>query len=493
MLSYSQFTEARKNPELNPKIGGYEAISKYLDDDVYISFRNVNKLGINPSSSYGTPNGIYCYRLQSYKHKFANASSLDNVFPFFGVNVYGYHDGEETKIKKSLGADYGVVSSKSVPYIYVFKSREDNKILRLGDLSYDDVLSLIKKALEVDSRVKDWYESVLEDDIKKKKRLFKDSSFDLFIDILKRDKNVEYDIVRQLYDALKRFGFTLVEDSYYYELESLVLERVEDLKEYCLSLLEDVDYNTEDLNLHPDHIKRILGELTDILDDIDNHIKSLNEMGLEKQILDYCKREARVKSPGGVFWNLSYNVYSGVANLRGTPQVNKWSAFFRKMGWIGVDDSKGESIIHSNEPYQTVFFNKRDIKVIESVLNKTYNYVKPNDKDKKPENNISKLNTEDYNVFYDYDNDPYFLVTKKHEFFCTSQAISQIRNDFDLLGKTWYVPSANRLEDYEIYNPGDLEKDKEYWIGGGMVYKNGKGYYKDTGKAYLRLYTYGEN
>lgn len=60
--------EARRNPHLNPKISSIQTIiNLYKNDPVpsslFVTFTNVNKLGINPSSQYSTPNGIYCYRL----------------------------------------------------------------------------------------------------------------------------------------------------------------------------------------------------------------------------------------------------------------------------------------------------------------------------------------------------------------------------------------------------------------------------------------------
>jgi len=52
--------EIRKNPLLNPKISIYQELEKYLDDNVFVQFSDIPKLGINPRYSYGqTPFGIY--------------------------------------------------------------------------------------------------------------------------------------------------------------------------------------------------------------------------------------------------------------------------------------------------------------------------------------------------------------------------------------------------------------------------------------------------
>lgn len=62
--------EARRNPEKNPKISIVQALEPYKNDpDIYISFTEVDKIGINPKSSFNTPNGIYTYPLKEiWKH-----------------------------------------------------------------------------------------------------------------------------------------------------------------------------------------------------------------------------------------------------------------------------------------------------------------------------------------------------------------------------------------------------------------------------------------
>lgn len=57
---------ARKNPEQNPKVSIVEALRQYKDDsDIYISFTDIDKIGINPQSQFNTPLGIYTYNLQT--------------------------------------------------------------------------------------------------------------------------------------------------------------------------------------------------------------------------------------------------------------------------------------------------------------------------------------------------------------------------------------------------------------------------------------------
>jgi len=64
MKSFSDVNEmARKNPDRNPRITSYQYLidNGYNTSDYFFSFTKLKKVGINPSSRYDTPNGIYCF------------------------------------------------------------------------------------------------------------------------------------------------------------------------------------------------------------------------------------------------------------------------------------------------------------------------------------------------------------------------------------------------------------------------------------------------
>jgi hypothetical protein len=69
-MRYKELTEARRNPEQNPKISVNQAIKQRLQSGergtpdnpkLFVSFTQLDKLGINPKSKYDTPLGIYAY------------------------------------------------------------------------------------------------------------------------------------------------------------------------------------------------------------------------------------------------------------------------------------------------------------------------------------------------------------------------------------------------------------------------------------------------
>ncbi|MDX8383313.1 MAG: hypothetical protein R8M45_04470 [Ghiorsea sp.] len=83
LLSFKQFiSEARSHSASNPKISAYDALEGYKDDpDIYISFTDVDKIGINPNSTYNTPIGIYTYPLKEIWKGFNHKSRRVDV-PF---------------------------------------------------------------------------------------------------------------------------------------------------------------------------------------------------------------------------------------------------------------------------------------------------------------------------------------------------------------------------------------------------------------------------
>jgi hypothetical protein len=66
---------------------GLDRLKKYAGDpDVFISYRSINKLGINPNNEYNTPHAIYAYPLNEFLDKMR--SSMD--VPFAGNEPYIY-------------------------------------------------------------------------------------------------------------------------------------------------------------------------------------------------------------------------------------------------------------------------------------------------------------------------------------------------------------------------------------------------------------------
>lgn len=90
-------TEKRKNPKQNPKISVNQAIisaydaSSYSDrledQNCFVSFTSIDKLGINPNSSFETPIGIYAYPASYVIGRIGETKSPDHL-PYAGEEPY---------------------------------------------------------------------------------------------------------------------------------------------------------------------------------------------------------------------------------------------------------------------------------------------------------------------------------------------------------------------------------------------------------------------
>lgn len=105
--------EARKNPEHPSQKKHYDPFTAYRDKDVsdlYVSFTNVDKIGVNPLSNYNTPIGVYTYPMK-YVLNMVSTTAL----PFAGHR----------------------------PIIYVIKPTEP--VLKLSEYTEDAFLTDLKK------------------------------------------------------------------------------------------------------------------------------------------------------------------------------------------------------------------------------------------------------------------------------------------------------------------------------------------------------------
>lgn len=90
-MKIQDLLEARKNPELNPKISLNAELKAYVDKfgkDGFISFTSIDKLGINPGSDYDTPIGIYAYPVMYAYHDVLGKWQHARRLPFAGSNPY---------------------------------------------------------------------------------------------------------------------------------------------------------------------------------------------------------------------------------------------------------------------------------------------------------------------------------------------------------------------------------------------------------------------
>ena len=95
-MKIGKILEGRSNPASNTKIGIIAELVNFAkengQDDFYVHFTNIEKIGINPSPSYnGTPSGVYAYPLKYVIDKMTSEHARPiEVMPFAGEYKYAY-------------------------------------------------------------------------------------------------------------------------------------------------------------------------------------------------------------------------------------------------------------------------------------------------------------------------------------------------------------------------------------------------------------------
>ena len=96
-MKICELLEGRNNPKLNPKISAYQVIADRLKNtndkigdvtNLFVSFTEINKLGINPRSKWFTPLGIYAYPAEYIKIQVNSETEDMSELPFAGDAPY---------------------------------------------------------------------------------------------------------------------------------------------------------------------------------------------------------------------------------------------------------------------------------------------------------------------------------------------------------------------------------------------------------------------
>ena len=112
-------------------------LEKYKDDPtVYVSFSTIPKLGINPSSSWNTPHGIYCYPL---KELFDRKREFDLVVPYAGDRPYMFIIKSKTPLTNMMEYSKNDLQEDIKKIKSIFGETIYNKIIKIykgGDYNF---------------------------------------------------------------------------------------------------------------------------------------------------------------------------------------------------------------------------------------------------------------------------------------------------------------------------------------------------------------------
>ena len=373
MKSFKQYViEKRRNPDQNIKVSVLDKLLQYAGrgTDTYVSFRDLNKLGINPQSKYSTPNGIYCYRLQDFESSLESEHTIKQVFPFTG--------------------------DKPAEYAYVFEPKPEANVVYLSDVMAKDVIDYMEVWFDKYPKTKNFFEhgaelEVVQGELQELEQ--------------RRDAVYEFIGIKNWEQFVDIYMNTEVEyrNSYKTIAEHMVLS---DLILGSLYTLVDVDLgddsfinskqvftkpNLSFMSISPDAMENMSEaiDFNDVIEAVEAMIENVEVRiyGLEEDIqelqnfenakssedfaewlyynhVDLYIEPPKENSPDHILWWFGWTIFK--------DQPNKWNKFFRVIGIDGVVDDDCQGIIHPSEECQAVFFDKTKINVLESIVNKEY-------------------------------------------------------------------------------------------------------------------------
>lgn len=313
---FFKFEELRKNPEMNPHIGAWDYVDKYKDDDdVYISFTEIDKIGINPKSKYNTPVGIYTYPLKEFIKDYMGfdtsptSQMIDNI-----------------KFTNSVG--------RYAPFA--------------GNAKYVNFIRCKDKANFIEDMYKDYGSNDYDRDIKILEDKYKNS-------------------------------LKIAEDSTIISFLKTVPEQIEIFtRAEGKPNLKDLESILRSINLHnfkSTFPKFYLMRLADLIWGnvfiIDSNLitASLKLNNFFNVIVDEGRTEAKEKNPVMMMWNITRLLAEKLSN-NAKQASTKWNLILSKdLGYSGFADKSGKGYIHPSEPMQAVFFNTRAFDIIARVEN----------------------------------------------------------------------------------------------------------------------------
>jgi hypothetical protein len=146
-----QLIEVRKNPEQNPKV----SVNSYILDrlkttndsvggtpNLFVSFTSIDKLGINPTSQYKTPIGIYSYPADYVRTQVGPYNQMDRL-PFAGNSEFA----NIFKVKGNIIDLKNMADTEIIPYFTAISNLWAKESGRPWKQAVDDIEELINDSM----------------------------------------------------------------------------------------------------------------------------------------------------------------------------------------------------------------------------------------------------------------------------------------------------------------------------------------------------------
>jgi hypothetical protein len=290
----------------------YRLLQKYSGDpSVFVHFSDVNKLGINPSSNFSTPIGVYGY-------------PVDYVIESLG-GLYGPMGYKESGYESQKYGSFDVPFAGNRQYAHVFRVRDLDRCLIVGEQVWE----------ERSSSGNDFVGGVVD-----------------FIDRFFDPKRVR-DSISNLVVGSERIPKSVFLDYPFLNYD------IYNLHNYILSNDINVPPGLPEFPGEEVIARRVGGDLGRVKLAA---ICAVKRYGVDK-IVHYNSGDIKL------LW--CFTMSAARIGSRSAIRANSttfWSRIMRDLGISGIIDN-GSGIIHHNEPTQAVFFDVRDLVHLDVVRN----------------------------------------------------------------------------------------------------------------------------
>jgi hypothetical protein len=322
-----------------------QALENYVGrEDVFGSFTNLPKLGVNPQSSYNTPVGIYAY-------------PIDYI------------------VDQISGADIKVPFQAEAPFLHVFQVKDMSQVWQIypGETESIDEYWELRKEFDEENKGDEYIEKysdmlemmnqIVEDEFSKI------SSKELHIlevvHFSSKLSQTDHDFVdRWIKNLIHRFDQEAGLDTVDPDFRNKLLDQIGLTKKGGLLSLTGARRLYLNSLFNFVHNYFLTKTMATVEFPYEDEIKNLeNAQELSPIAYDQLKRSVlgeRVVSDTAFVWNMTRHL-SG-------KNPRTWMGLLRKLGLTGVIDH-GTSTIHEQEPTQAVFFDFRVIKVLDRIDN----------------------------------------------------------------------------------------------------------------------------
>lgn len=330
------------------------------DAGLFFQLAAVNKLGVNPMTTYDTPIGIYSYPFSSeYKEKL-----LTGRLPFAGHQ----------------------------PYIHFFRAKSGSKSFNIQEYSNYE---------QDKQKLKVWFDS---------QESFKNSTKELHakLSLIARSFRKKFlsthgmgsgyvvDVLRDLpLDNMELFNSRSkeqLENFLAQELKSLGLKNktVENIYNILNDKFKTYIFEPNETTNVDDIIESVSHVVADLFIDFLEEYPNLNGETNFDELAKNAESESRQQTPAGFLWNVTRNIAileteqrkekTSLSASENPPKKNEiraehrssvvWTFILSKvLGYDYAFDEGNSGLIHPHEPTQAVFFNAKIIEFLETVFN----------------------------------------------------------------------------------------------------------------------------